>query len=33
MVGVDSAEYGPTRLAADALIDEHERPFLRAVLA
>jgi hypothetical protein len=33
MVGVDSAEYGPTRIAADQLIDEHERPFVRAVLA
>jgi hypothetical protein len=33
MVGVDSAEYGPTRIAADQLIDEHERAFVRAVLA
>lgn len=33
MVGVDSAEYGPTRLAADALIAEHEGPFIRGVLA
>ena len=33
MVGVDSSEYGPTRIAADNLIDEHERPFVRAVLA
>lgn len=32
MVGVDSAEYGPTRIAADNLIDEHERAFVRAVL-
>jgi len=32
MVGVDSAEYGPTRIAADQLIDEHERAFVRAVL-
>src|SRR4051794_40223665 len=33
MVGVDSAEFGPTRIAADQLIDEHERAFVRAVLA
>jgi hypothetical protein len=33
MVGVDSTEYGPTRIAADQLIDEHERAFVRAVLA
>jgi hypothetical protein len=33
MVGVDSAEYGPTRIAADQLIDEHERAFVRGVLA
>jgi hypothetical protein len=33
MVGVDSAEYGPTRIAADNLIDEHERAFVRGVLA
>ena len=32
MVGVDSAEYGPTRIAADQLIDEHERAFVKAVL-
>lgn len=32
MVGVDSAEFGPTRIAADNLIDEHERAFVRAVL-
>lgn len=32
MVGVDSNEYGPTRIAADNLIDEHERAFVRAVL-
>jgi hypothetical protein len=32
MVGVDSAEYGPTRIAADNLIDEHERAYVRAVL-
>jgi len=33
MVGVDSAEYGPTRIAADNLIDEHERAYVRGVLA
>lgn len=33
MVGVDSSEYGPTRIAADQLIDEHERAYVRAVLA
>jgi hypothetical protein len=32
MVGVDSAEFGPTRIAADNLIDEHERAYVRAVL-
>lgn len=34
MVGLDSAEYGPERLPYfDALIEEHERPYRRVVLA
>jgi hypothetical protein len=34
MVGLDAAEYGPTRLPQlDALVDEHERAFRRVVLA
>lgn len=34
MVGLDAGEYGPTRLPAfDALIEEHERGYRRAVLA
>lgn len=33
MVGVDAAEYGPTRIQLDALILDHERGYLRQVLA
>jgi hypothetical protein len=34
MVGLDAAEYGPQRLPQlDALVEEHERAYRRAVLA
>jgi hypothetical protein len=34
MVGLDAAEYGPTRLPfLDSLVEEHERAFRRQVLA
>lgn len=34
MVGLDAAEYGPQRLPyLDALVEEHERAYRRAVLA
>lgn len=34
MVGLDAAEYGPTRLPElDALVTEHERAYRRVVLA
>lgn len=34
MVGLDAAEYGPTRLPhLDALVEEHERAYRRVVLA
>jgi hypothetical protein len=34
MVGLDAAEYGPTRLPfLDALVEEHERGWRRVVLA
>jgi len=33
MVGVDATEYGPSRIQLDALIVDHERGYLRQVLA
>lgn len=34
MVGLDAAEYGPTRLPyLDALVEDHERAYRRQVLA
>lgn len=34
MVGLDAAEYGPQRLPTlDALVEDHERAYRRAVLA
>lgn len=34
MVGLDAAEYGPTRLPyLDSVVEEHERPWRRQVLA
>lgn len=34
MVGLDASEYGPERLPYfDALVEEHERPYRRQVLA
>lgn len=33
MVGVDATEYGPTRIQLDALIVDHERGYLKQVLA
>lgn len=34
MVGLDASEYGPQRLPyLDSLVEEHERPYRRVVLA